>query len=263
MGRSMKADRCRQDLPSWTPDWGTELQDSLGYQPFQSLIFNASADTTAVVGFSEDLMLMTARGIYFDEVEKVSFASYIQFPKHVGTDIGPLWRKMFDDLVAREDCMYRSDEERLEAWWRTIIADQIQTPSGVTRAGPGTEDQFAYFMHRGDPGPESWRLRTSIEDRRQKSSLPYVNAVAKAIGYSNNRRLFVTKRGYLGLGPGNTNEGDLVYILFGAPVPIILRRQENNEFACIGEAYVHGVMDGEITQGTSDERPVHQEITMR
>jgi hypothetical protein len=263
MVRRLRPDRRRQDLSSWTPDWGTELQDPLGYQPFQNLIFNASADTTGVARFSEDLMLMTVQGIYFDEVEKVSFAANILLPQHVHTDIGPHWSRMFSDLAARENCVYRSREEKVGAWWRTIIADQTQTPNGVTRAGPETENQYAYFMREGDPGPESWRLTTSIEERRKISSQPYVNAVAKAIGYSNNRRLFVTKRGYLGLGPGNTNEGDTVCILLGAAVPFILRKQENDEFACIGEVYVDGVMDGEIMQEPRDEKFVHRDFTMR
>ncbi|KAM0254725.1 hypothetical protein ACHAQJ_006507 [Trichoderma viride] len=49
-----------------------------------------------------------------------------------------------------------------------------------------------------------------------------------------------------GLAPRETKEGDLVCILFGCTVPVVLRPMKDPEFyQLVGEAYVHGVMDGE------------------
>ena len=41
--------------------------------------------------------------------------------------------------------------------------------------------------------------------------------------------------------------GDVIVVLFGAKVPYLLRRTSEGEESCklIGEAYVHGFMDGE------------------
>lgn len=61
------------------------------------------------------------------------------------------------------------------------------------------------------------------------------------------RRFFITEKGYLGLGPGRTEVGDQVCVLFGGKMPFILRRVLNH-FKLIGESYVYGIMDGEGLQ---------------
>ncbi|EAT89367.2 hypothetical protein SNOG_02636 [Parastagonospora nodorum SN15] len=50
----------------------------------------------------------------------------------------------------------------------------------------------------------------------------------------------------VGLGPRKTQEGDIIAILYGCSVPVILRPvtgTQDHEF--VGEAYIHGKMDGE------------------
>ncbi|KAK4123960.1 hypothetical protein N657DRAFT_546581, partial [Parathielavia appendiculata] len=61
------------------------------------------------------------------------------------------------------------------------------------------------------------------------------------------RRFFITSKGFFGLGPRNAKPGDAVFILYGCSVPVILRR--SREFwTFIGEAFVAGIMDGEVIQ---------------
>ncbi|CAH0058653.1 unnamed protein product [Clonostachys solani] len=75
------------------------------------------------------------------------------------------------------------------------------------------------------------------------------------------RTLFTTSDGYLGLGPSAMAPGDAVYIIAGGCTPFILRERPSEiassgdetpeaevEYSLIGEAYIHGVMDGEITR---------------
>lgn len=62
------------------------------------------------------------------------------------------------------------------------------------------------------------------------------------------RRLLVTKKGYIGLGPNSMKAGDNVVLLCGGRTAYILRLQQNtdprtNEF--LGGSYVHGMMNGE------------------
>jgi hypothetical protein len=59
-----------------------------------------------------------------------------------------------------------------------------------------------------------------------------------------------------GLGPRGCDRGDLVCILFGCSVPVILKPAEDRKqkvdgtvlYELVGEAYVHGVMDGEALE---------------
>ncbi|KAF7591830.1 hypothetical protein BBP40_001027 [Aspergillus hancockii] len=59
------------------------------------------------------------------------------------------------------------------------------------------------------------------------------------------RCLFVTKKRYLGLGPASMVDGDEVWVIPGSGAAFVLRPVEGHSFHLIGEAYVHGVMNGE------------------
>jgi hypothetical protein len=59
-----------------------------------------------------------------------------------------------------------------------------------------------------------------------------------------NRRLFVTKRGYYGVGPEETCAGDKVCVLFGTIAPFVFRPM-GHRLALLGESYLHGFMNGE------------------
>ncbi|KAH7238140.1 heterokaryon incompatibility protein-domain-containing protein [Fusarium tricinctum] len=69
------------------------------------------------------------------------------------------------------------------------------------------------------------------------------------------RVLFVTEKGYLGLGPARTQVGDSVSLIVGAHVPFVLRKGTQG-WILIGESYVHGVMYGEATRGANFQKIV-------
>lgn len=72
--------------------------------------------------------------------------------------------------------------------------------------------------------------------------------------YANNRRFFVTKGGYWGLGPATIQGGDVCAILLGADVPFVLRpTAEEGTFKLVGQAYVYGVMYGELLKRSDGE----------
>ncbi|KAM0185568.1 hypothetical protein ACHAPI_012125 [Fusarium lateritium] len=60
-------------------------------------------------------------------------------------------------------------------------------------------------------------------------------------------RPFLTDTGYLGAGYVSIEVGDELWIVSGSPAPMVLRRTGalDNEFTIVGEAYVHGIMNGE------------------
>jgi hypothetical protein len=61
------------------------------------------------------------------------------------------------------------------------------------------------------------------------------------------RRVFGTRNGYVGLGPGAMEADDVVAVFFGFPTPFILRRVDDY-YLLVGEAYVYGIMRGEVLQ---------------
>ena len=63
------------------------------------------------------------------------------------------------------------------------------------------------------------------------------------------RELFITTQGYIGLCSVGVEKGDLVSILLGCDMPILLRECDKSHYTrVIGEAYVHGIMNGEAVK---------------
>jgi len=61
------------------------------------------------------------------------------------------------------------------------------------------------------------------------------------------RRLFVTKDGYMGTAPIGAQKGDRICVLLGCNVPLIIR-PEGDDFLIIGDTYICGMMNGEVMQ---------------
>jgi len=63
----------------------------------------------------------------------------------------------------------------------------------------------------------------------------------------------VTEKGYLGVGMESLAVGDVVMLVAGADVPHVFRPTitvgEKEAFTLVGEAYVHGIMQGEGLAG--------------
>ena len=90
------------------------------------------------------------------------------------------------------------------------------------------------------------------------------DAAIRAIGAAcSGRAFFVTGNNYMGLAPSISRPGDEVCILFGCPVPFIIRplevrklwmdtgeMVEQKHYVLVGESYAYGLMDGEALEDT-------------
>jgi hypothetical protein len=105
---------------------------------------------------------------------------------------------------------------------------------------------------------EDWSM-TSEEIDQQRLCLEAINAVC------NGRRFFTTSNGRLGVGPPRIEPGDIVCVFRGEPLPLILRPDptsvgDEEIFKLVGEAYVHGVMDGEIFHAEDEGEAVLERL---
>lgn len=62
------------------------------------------------------------------------------------------------------------------------------------------------------------------------------------------RRFCVTKEGHYGWVPEISELGDVIFVIRGARVPFVLRRQGGSQHLLIGEAWVQGFMEGEALE---------------
>ncbi|KAB8293426.1 hypothetical protein EYC80_007741 [Monilinia laxa] len=167
-------------------------------------------------------------------------------------------------------------ETRFEAFWKTLIKDAY-------RKLPANEDArqaFQYFIAETYDSTKQL-INTLSQHPHNKSLIPSWTQVEKLIqiaaaedladpekvkldkdygdfyeafrvAYAG-RRMFVTEKGYWGIAAQTLDPrmGDEIWIVAGSKVPMVLRRLEGGgnggNRRLIGEAYVRGVMNGEVT----------------
>ncbi|KAK3703568.1 hypothetical protein LTR37_014415, partial [Vermiconidia calcicola] len=77
-----------------------------------------------------------------------------------------------------------------------------------------------------------------------------IEHMTKLMATCNNRRMFVTRQGYIGLGPPDLQAGDKICAFIGVGPLFALRQAENkasgaDRFTLVGDAYMYGMMFGE------------------
>ncbi|KAH7070319.1 heterokaryon incompatibility protein-domain-containing protein, partial [Paraphoma chrysanthemicola] len=86
----------------------------------------------------------------------------------------------------------------------------------------------------------------------------YASVIARVCG----RLLFVTDGKLVGLGDPNVIDGDEVWLLPGTEMPFILRSTSSNHHLLVGEAYVHGIMDGSGVQNSAQSLATRSQIVI-
>ncbi|PMD34353.1 hypothetical protein L207DRAFT_497721 [Hyaloscypha variabilis F] len=87
--------------------------------------------------------------------------------------------------------------------------------------------------------------------------MPFEDVLEKTV---ENRGFCVTENGYFGLVPRRARVGDHIIVLFGGCTPFVVRERkgwdspssEKCYWQLVGEAYVHGMMDGEALAGLKE-----------
>jgi hypothetical protein len=65
-------------------------------------------------------------------------------------------------------------------------------------------------------------------------------------------RFMTTKKGFFGWAHARAEQGDHLFLLRGCSVPVILRAREEGGYTVVGDAYVEGIMDGELVPDGQD-----------
>lgn len=253
-------------LSSWVPDWSS-------YQRTYSLLFSQSAalgkpqlacgSTQPHFRFSPDGKTLWIQGTVVDQVRTVG-DTYVK-----GKSDSNTWaRKIGKDMI---DASNNVSVARTIRGWEHLILRLKTYPTGediksvlysalvagrdiTSTAAPGVKMEELYQAFRRHeidfPGESKNTGRFTTEESRLNASTYLFHLTASAYG----RRLFVTKRGYVGLGPRSTAVGDSVVLFSGGRTAYVMRRMsvESPVYRYIGEAYAHGWMNGEGFAGQPD-----------
>ena len=167
---------------------------------------------------------------------------------------------------------YITGESQLDAFWQTIIAGHhIPTLARMAEA-MGDSNWTAEYSQEVMRGEflGYWNDASPIRRAKQIPCPKWLGSLALGIAWawsgaaslfrgrrnvkgrlwsamtaiSRNRKLVLTRCGYLSLVHGLAEPGDVIVILDGGDTPFVIRKREEN-WELIGECYVHGVMNGE------------------
>jgi hypothetical protein len=139
-----------------------------------------------------------------------------------------------------------------EAVWRVPIGDMEMTTGGIPFRRRATssscqarQDLLKIIAALQIPADQNVDQYEGLDmNTLVKSGQSYTSIMRDM----HNRRPYISKQGYVGLGPISMLPGDVICIFLGAQLPYILRRTETDLYKLIGEGYVHGIMDGEYIE---------------
>lgn len=266
------------DLPSWVPDWSHIATIDTGRQNFNKMQnsshFNSSAGTELCMWFPEspfhrpnDPPILSLQGHIFDTISHLGPVHfYTEHNRGLGPTNDAIIAVLKSHLASRRLAMrYASDpyhptgQPLQEAFWRTLVGDTVFSRPAHAELGRGCRLWERIMVNTVDPAGTNVDL---VDDTNEEPSVDEIKAAGKMqeafretllwnstrINCCTGRRFGVTGRGYLAMVPPGAEEGDSLVILYGLYTPFVLRRVPGDgpkRFVMVGEAYVHGVMDGE------------------
>ncbi|KAL8881983.1 MAG: hypothetical protein Q9198_000928 [Flavoplaca austrocitrina] len=237
-------------LPSWVPD----LRLQLGFmviEPIAPHRFDLSSKQFSAAGnrnfeyiVDEKREKLSIRTFYVDKVVEVK-PFYFMAEHFVSAGSITLqyqawladYGKFFDFAAARVPTRY-DDSARQEMHWRIPVADRYfdGDANAVRRAGLEVKDWYKAILH---------------PDHSLSASAVSMSAKYKTLIFMKPHVVFLTATGYIGLGHPDTVEGDEVHLVQGSEVPFLLRKTDGL-YQLGSQAYVHGIMDGELVEDNTE-----------
>jgi len=240
------------ELPSWVPDWsqpkygGGILNRYYRFAP--TTLFHAAGASKPRVTVAGDSDRICLEGIRLDTVERVIRIKSILMAKGENSFsvTETRLREMASEVTSLETYPFTGEPFWI-VFFRTLTADRTALSPRIN------EDYRAKFMNAfGD-----WKLND--EGKGQNLPARVWAEVSKDIGaIIEDKDIFLTTQGYLGLGHEGFAIGDLLCIFSGGEVPFLLRRSgsmppHDEMFQFLSECYIHGVMDGEATKNIESD----------
>jgi hypothetical protein len=274
-------------LPSWVVDWSSPPNcNSLWREPGFPSRYRASGSTNPNVRAIANSTFITVTGHITDEIEDLApvfldgtslepQAIFAKFPVIFQATCrlarlsskGGVERSQ-ESTQAQNEIYLPSRQPLREAFWRTLIGDTYEEGTDAVWPAPGIYSSYfssfdrmnrmlptllsesaaltellAFYPDCAPERPEDLLARMREDE---KASGKFARACASC---GRGRRLARTRNGYLAMVPPLAQKGDLTAVLLGGQSCFILRREgELGMYKLVGDAYVHGMMDGEALE---------------
>jgi Heterokaryon incompatibility protein (HET) len=218
-----------EGLPSWVPDFSAPIREPCGEDHQAGALFSASGNRTVSILRSTDTVTLGLLGTRIGTIK----------------ELGTAWEPSINGPVDREAVQLLLNEVEAFCDRSSFFATQEQASDAKMRIP--CADQAARGLTR-------WRASNSILEEYKLWGSPTISTSSyfpspqyqSTMGFQHNRKPFLSAEGYVGLAPAFAIANDLIVIIFGCTVPFVLREFDGGKPELIGEAYVHGIMDGEF-----------------
>jgi hypothetical protein len=265
------------NLPSWVPDWSrTPVLTPFSYR-YPKHNYCAGGNTLPDVQMKplKDSMALTLRGLCVDVIEKLGPIFSLTMDEVGRSQVMKLaeinrchrasWHLAQHSTRTKDPYRHKKPSQSLyEAYWRTLIGDRtpLHCPAPAWYA-KSFEDWQASLGELSSVSTCGKPLDgATISVTYPKSEMLFITSSfgrVAPLSFSG-RRFCTTRRGYIGFVPPGTQQGDMVSIFLGTQTPFIIRPSSRFVYAShetiskgfyrlIGEAYMHGMMDGEMIAG--------------
>ncbi|KAJ4298011.1 hypothetical protein N0V90_005910 [Kalmusia sp. IMI 367209] len=237
-------------LPSFVPDWTAIIAEAW----HKSLLHRCSylAQFNACRGSRAEFMFIppseaSTRAVLVDEIVEKEYLVY--------TD----WKQVVDECHRISRSTNDSESPYLSkasAFWKTMCGGMMTSEAAEMRVRRVEDTDFSSY--------ECWKAW--IDSGLSPSLLlPVVDDFQEPFSAVTAGRSFIrTKKGYIGFVSEKSTKGNLIAVFPGGKVPYVLRPRarvedmvavtnNNRRFTFLGDAYVHGIMDGESYEETKLE----------
>ena len=254
------------ERPSWVPRWeeGWHVY-TLGYPSMWYRAGGCQPNFQASLSRSESSL--GVRGVLFDTIVWLSESFKDEElriePQRKGAPLQRAWRELEQNEVI--SVYGPSSEDREYAYSLMLIAGRA-SDEGPAEDNPSL--QKTVYQHYKDlfrKNPEDTeRFLVQKADETNEVRIYTVNQ-RRAL---HNRRIFLTSKGYYGVGHNLLEIGDECLVIRGANVPFVIRKaqsaQQNGhgsrQYRLIGEAYIQGIMKGELFDNNGDVAELNIDI---
>lgn len=277
IARHKKTDDEILNLPSWVPDWRQSdglcqsflLFENLEADPDFKWPYFATGDSIYTPIIHERLGQLEVSGYIVDTVVRVSRQWILQDTsgyQSIRKQALVLQRNqafIHDwettiDLRSTPTPKYPTGEDLEEAAWQTFVAGLAADNKDAIRPLYYKFRQRQHYLrwihiYGLDNHVWLWALVVILGHMLRFIGIPNPEMGFRTLtGQMINRRIVKTDKGYIGLVPDLTKEGDQIVLLKGGKFPFVLRMKDGGVWEFIGDSYVHGITRGELWESAKE-----------
>ena len=248
-----------KELPSWCPNLNSTIPEILDFssQKWQAGIMPGKLSGSSISTIPDSPCIRIS-GFVIDEVKAVvHLGGPAPPPDEQGGPSADTVKASF--LESNTTCLmlcqehYDDAHERINTYSRTLIVNTWADgspilPSQRDKASTAYLDSIAYLAGEVETATRTDALNTN--DREQ-----VMHQYLRQLSWWANRSFYSTMHGRIGRGAAHMRAGDIICVFHGAgPVFVLRRKDDDDVYELVGDAYLHGCMDLEsLPPGLRDQ----------